>query len=770
VLFNDQAGRVLRREQGGHVTHTLIANGEIIGSASDQGAPVADTFGSSYIPISDASLSSGPGSYTVQAGDTLQSIAKAMWGNAGLWYRLADANSVDTVSEGDVITIPARSTTVYNDHQTYEPYDPAQAVGDTTPNLPMPANGGGCGGVGQIVMLAVAIAVTAATGGAGGAIANFWSGALGSAGMAGTALTTATTVATGATAAAVGSIASQAVGVAIGAQDSFSWKGVALSAISGGVGAGVTSMATGALAGQTTSAIIGRAALGNVLTQGIGVATGLQDKFDWRGVAASAAGAGMGAAIGKELGLPVNGARPDGMQMGEFFGKTAAKAFGAGLTTAVMRGGKVAVQQVAVDAFGNALGSSLAEAMSPSNSLYGLASGDSGMGLRPGTGRGLGMSYAGARAVDAYASAGAGEGAFAPNLAPEVASQFLRDMGTQQSGADTDEIWLLAAGPSRTVSDAGNGYGPARRANAKPGPATATELSQQAQKLDKQAQQLANEAKRARDLGMTSAADAYQQEANKAYYGARSASLEAGELNSKSIGSLPAPSENYSLAPNWSYSGANSSGLASGILTDNRSQSEINASLDRFVIGLATTPIWVPAAYAAASFSPVGFGLGLGGDAAGQYYQNGTVRPGQSLFSGVTGAYAFTLAKALPAITTFGTGLSNIGGSGFIGGVTAVGNTTFNNQVYREETSLYDAGKLGAGFAGAGSVVGASLSRLLGSSLPNIAHIPVTGTPGFIPSQGKLNTFPNRFGNAVSNTIGAVPAFVPLDNGLNKPK
>jgi len=110
VLFNDQAGRVLRREQGGHVTHTLIANGEIIGSASDQGAPVADTFGSSYIPISDASLSSGPGSYTVQAGDTLQSIAKAMWGNAGLWYRLADANSVDTVSEGDVITIPARST------------------------------------------------------------------------------------------------------------------------------------------------------------------------------------------------------------------------------------------------------------------------------------------------------------------------------------------------------------------------------------------------------------------------------------------------------------------------------------------------------------------------------------------------------------------------------------------------------------------------------------------------------------------------------------
>ena len=61
------------------------------------------------------------------------------------------------------------------------------------------------------------------------------------------------------------------------------------------------------------------------------------------------------------------------MSFGEFFAKTAVKSFAAGTTTAVMRGGRVAVQQVAVDAFGNAAGTSLAEmssgASNPSSAL-----------------------------------------------------------------------------------------------------------------------------------------------------------------------------------------------------------------------------------------------------------------------------------------------------------------------------------------------------------------------------------------------------------------
>ncbi|WP_048441684.1 hypothetical protein [Caenimonas sp. SL110] len=43
------------------------------------------------------------------------------------------------------------------------------------------------------------------------------------------------------------------------------------------------------------------------MTQGIGVATGLQDKFNWRIVVASAAGAGVGQAVGSQLGNSFGG-------------------------------------------------------------------------------------------------------------------------------------------------------------------------------------------------------------------------------------------------------------------------------------------------------------------------------------------------------------------------------------------------------------------------------------------------------------------------------
>jgi hypothetical protein len=132
-----------------------------------------------------------------------------------------------------------------------------------------------------------------------------------------------------------------------------------MSAVGGAVSAGLTPGVFSNLG--TTGSVIARAAVGNVLTQGIAVAVGMQRRFDWRGVAASAVGAGVGQAVG--------------LVFGEAFGSTPAGQFGAGLATglvartaaAVMHGGKVAIQQVAIDAFGNALGSSLASAASEPN-------------------------------------------------------------------------------------------------------------------------------------------------------------------------------------------------------------------------------------------------------------------------------------------------------------------------------------------------------------------------------------------------------------------
>jgi hypothetical protein len=126
------------------------------------------------------------------------------------------------------------------------------------------------------------------------------------------------------------------VGIAIGAQDSFSWKGVALGAIGGAVG--------GALGGagvlpQTGSAFIDgaiRGAVGSAASQGIAVVTGLQEKFSWKSVAASAVGAGVGAAVGDALGMNAPGFR--NLRFGEQFGKRLVTGLAAGTATAAMRG------------------------------------------------------------------------------------------------------------------------------------------------------------------------------------------------------------------------------------------------------------------------------------------------------------------------------------------------------------------------------------------------------------------------------------------------
>jgi hypothetical protein len=83
-------------------------------------------------------------------------------------------------------------------------------------------------------------------------------------------------------AAAVGSIVSQSVGVATGIQEKFSWKDVGMAFISGGVGAGMAGVGGSSLGGAFV-----RGAASSAISQGIGVALGLQDKFSWAAVAAA---------------------------------------------------------------------------------------------------------------------------------------------------------------------------------------------------------------------------------------------------------------------------------------------------------------------------------------------------------------------------------------------------------------------------------------------------------------------------------------------------
>ena len=214
----------------------------------------------------------------------------------------------------------------------------------------------------------------------------------------------------------------------------------------------------------------------------------------------------------------------------------------------------------------------------------------------------------------------------------------------------------------------------------------------------------------------------------------------------------------------WSYMGANSSALPSGVYSDNRTQAQIDASLSQTTGLIATSPLWIPAVGAAAIYSPLGFGLGLAGDAAGQYYQTGTVRPVQSVFSGVTGAVVLPLGAALPAIAFTGASAAsttvNVISNSAIGGATAVVDTQFNNNFFNEDTSLIQAGGVGAIAGAAGPIVGAGVRIIGGTLLPNVPRIPITGSVTPFPSQGSLNPLPSQLGNTVNNAIGTIPSFV----------
>lgn len=186
-----------------------------------------------------------------------------------------------------------------------------------------------------------AVGTTAAGGVLTASAAGAWTAGLavigGGAGLSGAV------IAAAAIGGAVGSIASQVVGIATGVQSKFSWGQVALSAIGSGVTAGVGGSGLAASVGieSQVGAAMFNAAVGSTITQGVGVAMGLQDKFNWRAVAAASVSAGVGAAIGG----------------GKSFGENFARRLVTGtIYQAIANKGKINFAAVAADAFGNAIG------------------------------------------------------------------------------------------------------------------------------------------------------------------------------------------------------------------------------------------------------------------------------------------------------------------------------------------------------------------------------------------------------------------------------
>ena len=145
----------------------------------------------------------------------------------------------------------------------------------------------------------------------------------------------------------------------------------------------------------------------------------------------------------------------------------------------------------------------------------------------------------------------------------------------------------------------------------------------------------------------------------------------------------------------------------------------------------------------------LGFVLGSGFDAAGQYAINGTVRIEQSFFAGFTGGVALPLTAGRGVLT------------GVIGGAGAAGaNTNFNNWMYNENTNVWIATGIGGAAGGLGTGIGNWVTNRI-SYTPNI---PITGNIPRIPIVPPFGaTYAPQIGNGVSDTIGGIPAFIPLD-------
>ncbi|MDO7836617.1 LysM domain-containing protein [Sphingobium sp. HBC34] len=78
-------------------------------------------------------------SYTVQAGDTLEGIALALWGDASFWYMIAETNGLtgsDRRIEGSLLAIPSKVHNARNSADTWKVYAPNLAIGDASPIAP----------------------------------------------------------------------------------------------------------------------------------------------------------------------------------------------------------------------------------------------------------------------------------------------------------------------------------------------------------------------------------------------------------------------------------------------------------------------------------------------------------------------------------------------------------------------------------------------------------------------------------------------------------
>jgi YD repeat-containing protein len=112
-----------------------------------------------------------PGQVAVRPNDTLRSIAQRIYGDGNLWYLIGDANALyepdKALTEGLVLRVPNNVVRVDNSAEVFKPFNVGEAIGSTAPNvlIKSPAvqstHRGHCANFLHFVALVVALIVTA---------------------------------------------------------------------------------------------------------------------------------------------------------------------------------------------------------------------------------------------------------------------------------------------------------------------------------------------------------------------------------------------------------------------------------------------------------------------------------------------------------------------------------------------------------------------------------------------------------------------------------
>ncbi len=354
---------------GGQQVAQLREGGEVTLAATKQQAASTRTEDTMLSVAGTSPYAAGGGKVLVQEGDTLSTLAQRVYGNRSLWYVLAQANGLSDpdgpLTAGTALNAPSVSVNK-NDASTFRPYNPAEAIGPTSPELPFidpPKQG--CNVLATLIVVAITVAVAAAV---GPEATQFFQSTFAAATAAGTATATTTTLGLMAgefVGGVAGSLVGQAAGMALGVTDHLSLRSA--------VGSGLTAALTAGIAdklGGTTSQLMkdiknvgpGKVAASALLNAGAS-AVGSRisgTAFSWKAVAANAVSNMVTAGISRVAGLDTQAITGGSGNFGDDFAN--------GLISGVVNvhtrrqfgfNDRIDYGNIAADAFGNALGNAV---------------------------------------------------------------------------------------------------------------------------------------------------------------------------------------------------------------------------------------------------------------------------------------------------------------------------------------------------------------------------------------------------------------------------